>query len=131
MALTVNGGEKIAAKAGTYREIRRFWREGDEIVFTLPLTVKAVEYTGFDQCEDNRPRYALRRGPVMLALLGDFERDTVPCVAVDPADPEAALAAREDGGWNIRGETRFRYVPYYTVATEIFTCYPVFEKRRP
>ncbi|MDR0669971.1 MAG: glycoside hydrolase family 127 protein [Treponema sp.] len=128
--LTVTGGETITGSAGTYRELRRFWRDGDEITFTLPLEIRAVEYTGFDQSEDNRPRYALRRGPVMLALLGDFDRGGIPRVAVDPANPSAALACRNDGGWDIRGETRFRYVPYYTVTTEVFTCYPVFEYRR-
>jgi hypothetical protein len=129
LVFTVKGGEKITGKAGTYREIRRFWHEGDEITFTLPLAIRAVEYTGFDQSEDNRPRYALRRGPIMLALLGDFEQGAVPCVALDPADPEAALIRRKDGAWDIRGETRFRYVPYYTVTTEIFTCYPALENR--
>jgi DUF1680 family protein len=121
-------GEGITCKAGTYREIRRFWRAGEEISFTLPLELKALEYTGFDQCEG--PRYALRRGPVLLALLGDFEQGAVPRVALDPARPEAALIRREDGGWDIRGETRFRYVPYYRITTEIFTCYPAFEKKR-
>jgi DUF1680 family protein len=126
LVLTVNGGEKITGRAGTYRELRRIWREGDEITFTLPLAIKALEYTGFDQCEDNRPRYALRRGPILLALLGDFERNTVPRVVLNPADPGAALAPRKDGGWDIRGEARFRYLPYYAVTTEIFTCYPAF-----
>lgn len=57
--LTVNG-EKVEAKAGSYAEIRRVWKQGDVIKLTLDMRGR-VERMGTPQ------NIAIIRGPIVLA----------------------------------------------------------------
>lgn len=65
--VTVNG-EPVTAKAGSYCEIERVWRVGDEISLLLYVKCEIIKpYEGEYSDVNSRYHVALRRGPLMLA----------------------------------------------------------------
>ncbi len=104
--LSVNGrDEDVPSPHGGFVTLRRAWCEGDVVELALPMAVRAIP----------RPRGAVgvARGPLVFALeigeewarlpatagFGDWEaRPTTPwnyALALDPADPGAALAVEQ------------------------------------
>lgn len=142
--ITVNGNSVGSGNPSSYKHLKRIWKNGDKISFSLPFDFKLTKYTGFDQIESFN-RYSLEYGPILLALSGKFnynERctrilnnpneitkwlDPVPGkpfhfrIKVDSGD----YNLRQDGAW---GETFFEYKPYYEIgAVEQFTVYPIIQ----
>ncbi len=89
-ALTVNG-EPMEATPGTYAEITRAWKCGDEIALSLDMRTEILLPEGDLPDEDSAYNVALRRGPLTLArdsrLAGDIH---------DPVD-----IATDDEGYAI------------------------------
>jgi DUF1680 family protein len=125
--LMVNGKEVLSARSGGYTVLRQTWQEGDTISFTLPFTLRAVEYTGFDQSEDNKSRYALYCGPVLLALTGNFSEIEIPRLPFSPDEMEKNLIPLENLRFAVKDHNAYRVIPYYAVQEEVFTCFPVLE----
>jgi len=87
-----------------------------------------VQYTGLDQVEDNYDRYALKYGPVLMALCGELTGPgNVPRLATSAADLPHLLEPVEDRPleFMILGYPGYRYVPYWMVDQETFTCFPI------
>lgn len=62
--LEVNGEPRLdQLQPGTYAEVRRHWRPGDQLRLTLPMPVRRVEAHPY--VEENRGRVALMRGPLL------------------------------------------------------------------
>jgi DUF1680 family protein len=69
----VTGGEVIAGRAGgqsltpgTYAEVNRHWRAGDQITLYLPMPTVLVEANPL--VEETRGQVAVRRGPIVYCL---------------------------------------------------------------
>jgi DUF1680 family protein len=78
--ITVNGkGWTGPAEPGTYAEIRRTWRAGDEVVLHLPM--KAQWLRSHPRVANNCGRVALLRGPLVYCVehadLGSDPRDLI------------------------------------------------------
>ncbi|MDR1949028.1 MAG: glycoside hydrolase family 127 protein [Spirochaetaceae bacterium] len=121
----VNGEAAAKAGGGRRANLRRSWKEGDAVSFTLPFTLRAAEYTGFDQSEDNKRRYALYCGPVLLALTGDFSETEIPRLMFSPEKLETNLKPLGDLRFGVKDNSACRFIPYYAVQDEVFTCFPI------
>ncbi|MBP3524706.1 MAG: glycoside hydrolase family 127 protein, partial [Clostridia bacterium] len=76
-------GEIIPAQAGTILTINRQWRDGDELLLTLPMTAELVP--GFHQA------VSVARGPLRFAYVPAHDR-------TEGADGLVSLSAREGFG---------------------------------
>ena len=128
MAITVNGEEVARGQPGSYHALERTWQGGDTVAFTLPIALHAVQYQGLDQLPGNVDRYALLYGPILLALqgeLGDGELG-VPHLKVAPEDLPGLLTpvAGDPLEYEVAGFPNHRYVHYWKIADETFTCFP-------
>jgi DUF1680 family protein len=124
LPILVNGEEALRAQGGTYAGLRRSWQEGDRISFDLPFTLRTAEYTGFDQDEGNRSRCAFYCGPVLLALTGNFAETGTPCLTLSPKEPEKDLIPQGNLQFTVRNNPGCRFIPYYAVQEEVFSCFP-------
>ncbi|HVU46376.1 MAG TPA: beta-L-arabinofuranosidase domain-containing protein [Terracidiphilus sp.] len=125
--LRVNEQTAATGRPGTYVTLDRTWSTGDTIRFTLPMKFKLTRYEGLDQIEGHH-RYALEYGPILMALIGS---DSAMLKAADAA-PEAILDRLQQDSFrplhfNIDGYAQFKYVPYWQVVSEPFTCFPVID----
>ncbi len=125
--LRVNRQSAATGAPGTYVTLDRTWSTGDTIRFTLPMQLKLTRYTGLDQIEGH-PRFALEYGPVLLALVGSDSA----VLTASGARPETILDRLQPDPFrplhfNIDGHPQFRYIPYWQVLTEPFTCFPVID----
>jgi hypothetical protein len=125
--LTVNGRPAITGNPGSYVSLDRIWKAGDTVNFTLPMRLKLTRYTGLDKVKGHE-RFALEYGPVLLALIGSDSA----VLTARGADPTAILGAlHEDSDrplhFGIDGHPQFKYIPYWQVLTEPFTCFPVID----
>jgi DUF1680 family protein len=125
LPLLVNGKETLMVAGGAYAALRRPWQEGDTVSLDLPFTLRAAEYTGFDQSEDNSRRYALYCGPVLLALTGNFAETKTPCLAFSPEELEQNLIPQGELEFVVKDNPAYRLIPYYAVQDEVFTCFPL------
>jgi DUF1680 family protein len=123
--ICVTGGDTVKGLPGSYCRIRRAWKKGDTVRFTLPFTTRTVEYSGFDQAKNSLRRYALFHGPLLMALTGDFAETDLPCLSMNPEEPERSLIPRGGLRFAIEGRPAWYFMPYYEVDDEVFTCFPV------
>jgi DUF1680 family protein len=125
--LKVNQQTAATGKPGTYVTLDRTWSTGDIIHFTLPMQFKLTHYEGLDQIEGHQ-RYALEYGPILMALIGSDSAE----LKAAGAQPEAMLSRLQQDQFhplhfNIDGHPQFKYVPYWQVISEPFTCFPVID----
>lgn len=120
MDILVNGKRAATGTPGSFASIHRTWANNDTIRFTLPMGFRTVKYTGLDQAPGNVDRYALLRGPILMALNDAHAR-----IAADPAALPGLLNAVEGCPleYEVRG-TACRFVPYWKVEGR-FTCFPL------
>lgn len=64
--LKVNGKECKADTDKGYLIIRRNWKKGDRIQFSLPVEIRRIKAN--DNVEDDRGRFAIQRGPIVYCL---------------------------------------------------------------
>lgn len=129
---------------GSFKHIKRTWKDKDKVSFSIPLDFNLAKYSGFDQI-DGFNRYSLEYGPVLLALKGKFNfRDLCTRILIDPANVKKWLSPVtgkplhfrlkvDSGDWNLRedegwGENYFEYMPCYEIGLdEQFTVFPIIQ----
>ena len=117
LACQVNGEYATSGAPGTFIVLDRVWRDGDTVTFTLPKAWRTVRYRGADE-DAEHPRYAVMKGPVLMALTGADDLALSPDDLLDCLREDAPLQAR------IEGIENARYQPYWTIQGETFTCFP-------
>jgi DUF1680 family protein len=123
VAVSVNGKAAGSGKPGTYVALDRTWAEGDSIGFTLPAAVRARRYNGADQIA-GKSRYSFEYGPFLLAALGSAD---VELTGADDAEHLASRLELVNGSrleFAVRGNAGQKFVPYFQIAKEKFTCFP-------
>jgi DUF1680 family protein len=125
--LRINGKPAATGAPGAYATLVRNWFIGDTIQFSLPMQLKLTRYEGLDQIEGH-PRFALEYGPVLMALIGS---DSAVLTASGPRHEAILSRLQQDPfhplHFNIDGHPQFKYVPYWQVVSEPFTCFPVID----
>lgn len=117
MPCQVNGTPVAAGAPGEYLVLERVWQTGDTVTFSLPLSWRTVRYHGADEHAEH-PRYALLRGPVLMALTGADDLALTPAALLASLREEAPLQA------HVAGVAGARYQAYWQIHDESFTCFP-------
>jgi len=123
MPILVNGKIAGSGKPGTYATLDRQWSNGDIVSFTLPAAVRARKYTGADQIA-GKSRYSFEYGPILLAAIGS---SNVELAHGTEAKQLAAQLQPVEGDllhFAAAGSPGVKFVPYFQVAQEEFTCFP-------
>ncbi len=137
VSIKINGKEELKAKAGSYAVINRIWNEGDKVEFEFDLSPRLIKYTGFDQPKDNSDRYVMLCGPMMMALTNVNKEEVLPLrnrLTIEPTiprikmSPKQVLASLKEEAPMHFSVDRFKFVPYYAIDKEYFTCYPIIEE---
>ena len=128
MPININGKLASTGKPGSYVTLDRKWQSGDTVSFTLPTGFRITRYTGMDQIEGHE-RYALEYGPILLAIVGT-DQATLRNTGASAQNFISQLkeVPGEPLHFAIEGNADHRYVPYYAIKEETFTCFPVVEK---
>jgi hypothetical protein len=106
----------------------RSWAEGDEVSFTLPAGFAVAEYTGADQIAGHK-RYSLSWGPLLYAAVGSKDAALRLPAGSGSQDLGRQLEAKPDAPlhYTVAGSPGLTYMPYWQVADEEFTCFPVID----
>jgi len=125
MTVTVNREPAGAGHPGSYLTIDRRWASGDTIEFTLPAAIRVRRYEGADQVA-GYSRCSVEYGPILLAAVGSPDIT----LSVDHGHTLEDLAdyLRPVEGsplhFSVRGNDRQKFMPYWQISGEEFTCYP-------
>ena len=117
--VNVNGVVAATGTSGSYVEIDRSWSNHDTVSFELPMEFRLVKYTGFDQ-DANHDRYAVLRGPLLMALVGATDLN----IASGELRGRLAPVANNPLSFSVAGSPNCRYLPYWEIQGETFTCFP-------
>ena len=125
MPIRINGVLAATGKPGSYVALDHTWKSGDTVSFTLPAGFRLTRYTGMDQI-DERERYALEYGPILLAVVGtdDVQLRRSGASAQDFRSQLRAVSG-QPLHFAIDGNPDRIYMPYYAIKEETFTCFPV------
>ena len=121
MTCSVNDESAGSGAPGTFMVLDREWQAGDTVTFTVPMDWRTVRYHGADE-HPVHLRYALMKGPVLMALTGADDLALTPDQLLQSLREDAPLQAR------IERVDDARYLPYWQVEDEIFTCFPTLRK---
>ncbi len=128
MAVAVNGKAAGSGKPGSFLTLDRTWAEGDVVSFILPAGFAVAEYKGADQIAGHK-RYSLTWGPLLYAAVGS--KDTVLRLpgGAGPLDLGRHLIAKPEAPthYTVAENSGVTYMPYWQVAEEEFTCFPVID----
>jgi len=126
MPIRVNGATVATGSAGSYAALDRTWKEGDTISFALPMDFRLTAYTGQERTV-GQERFALEYGPILLALVGETDEKGGARIPITEADLPRFLQPKPGRPlhFTIGGDDRHEYMPYWEVADQPFTCYPV------
>jgi uncharacterized protein len=126
MPIAVNGRESTVGRSGSYAVLDRTWSNGDTVTFTLPMHFRVTRYTGADQIAGHE-RYALEYGPILMAAVGPLGKEIPVAIAHDPEKPQDWLKPQTDQPLHfaIEGDSEHFIEPYWQVAEQSFTCFPV------
>ncbi|MHB1768416.1 MAG: beta-L-arabinofuranosidase domain-containing protein [Phycisphaerae bacterium] len=149
MPIYINEKVAVTGKPGSYQSLDRTWSDGDTINFTLPMGFRISLYTGMDQVVGGL-RYGLEYGPILLAVVstnGDGKPHTLsakaPVSAADNVQLDAIAWAvnlpitaeeitrrlkpidNKPLHFAIEGDPHHKYMPYWQIKEELFTCFPV------
>lgn len=130
MTVQVNGKSAGKGTPGTYLELRRNWKSGDKITFTLPTGFTVAEYKGLEPGFEH-DHYAVLYGPVMLAA--EYKADAGNAhIAVKASAKDIARKLRPIAGkplhFTVDGDPSVEYLPYFEVGNEYFSCFPELKK---
>jgi uncharacterized protein len=126
MKMSVNGETSGMGKPGTYLAIDRQWTDGDTIEFTLPASIRVRPYNGDDRIA-GKIRYSVEYGPILLAAVGSSKVELL----VDKGHKAEDLAnhlepvASSPLHFTVGGNRGQKFMPYWQISEEEFTCYPV------
>jgi DUF1680 family protein len=128
MPLKINAELAATGSAGRYVTLDKTWSDGDTISFTLPMKLKLTRYKGSDQIA-GRHRYALEYGPILLAAVGSTDLTLKMEKGSRPEDLVVQLIPKPDQPlhFSIAQNHEIEYMPYWQVADQPFTCFPVVE----
>lgn len=125
MTVLVNGKPAGKGRPGTYLPLNREWSNNDTIEFKLPASIRVKRYEGEEQIA-GKSRYSFEYGPILLATIGSSKTDIVidknkfagNLVDLFESVPGAPLH------FTIRANPGHKFMPYWQVSDEEFTCYP-------
>lgn len=123
MPIHVNGKVSGSGQPGTYVALDRQWSDGDTVSFALPAAVRARKYTGADQIA-GKSRYSFEYGPILLAAVGSPGVELGNGVDAELPAKKFQEIAGEPLHFSVRDNPGVRFVPYFQVAQEEFTCFP-------
>jgi DUF1680 family protein len=121
--LSVNG-KSVAARQGSFVELKLVWQAGDTATLTFSPAIEVLPYTGVEQAENGKGRFCVTYGPYLMALtdIGETKLPTV-TAAID-----ALCAEQTEASVAIKVNDGMAFVPYFEVAGDTaFNCYPIFE----
>jgi len=123
MPIRVNRKVAGTGKPGTYVSILREWKSGDTIEFALPAGLQATRYDGADEIP-GASRYSVQYGPILLAAVGS-DKVKLPD-GFDPGHVENFMSpvSGQPLHFEIKGIPAVKFMPYWQVAEEEFTCFP-------
>ena len=133
VAVEINGAVTATGLSGTYVTLDRQWSAGDKIAFRLPLTLKISKYLGSDRIE-GQDRFSLTYGPLLLAdVTLDSPRIILYATSGRPAEivGRLKLITGTCGHFTLDDaqNTPAMFIPYFEVASQPFTCFPIIETR--
>ena len=128
----LNGKQVATGKPGSYVVLDRTWNDGDAITFTLPMAFKLSHYEGAERVA-GQERYALEYGPVLLAVVGLMDEKQGARLTVKPEELVKSLKPQPGHPlhFSIAGDATHTFIPYWEVADEVFTCYPILGASQP
>ncbi len=127
VAICVNGAVVATGTPGTYSELSREWNAGDEITFSVPMELSLIKYEGVDQVRGAQ-RFAIKYGPIVLAVAGEGSLNNIPQITIDPNMPLEDQLVRKDGTleFTLIGASEYRILSYAEVPDDTwFTVFPV------
>jgi DUF1680 family protein len=124
MPVSVNGAVVATGRPGTYVTLDRTWRDGDTITFNLPAGLRLTRYTGLDQIA-GASRYALEYGPILMAVPDDDQPRLRATGGVDQFTRQLKAVPGHALAFDIEGNAGRRFVPYFGIKNQLFTCFPV------
>lgn len=127
MPISVNNRTTATGKSGSYISINRNWTSGDTISFILPAKYSLKQYTGEYEIAGHT-RYALEYGPVLMALTGAPVNASISVPGPELSSLIAQLQPVGHGKplhFTIPGYDAYEIMPYWQVAKQEFTCFPV------
>ncbi|MGC2404174.1 MAG: beta-L-arabinofuranosidase domain-containing protein [Acidobacteriaceae bacterium] len=125
MPISVNGRPAATGNPGSYVVLDREWADGDTLEFSLPASLRVKRYAGDDQIP-GKTKYSIEYGPILLAAVGSPEVDLV----LEKGKGAESLAdhLEADGAsplhFTMRGNLGQKFIPYWQVSSEEFTCFP-------
>ena len=132
MPILVNGKRVATGKPGSYVPLDRVWTTGDTVAFTLPVGFRMTRYQGMEQVS-GQERYALEYGPILLAAVnsGAESQEARLDFAADTLSRRLKPVAGQPLHFAIENDTQHQFMPYWQVADQVFTCYPVIGGQGP
>ncbi|WP_026076348.1 beta-L-arabinofuranosidase domain-containing protein, partial [Alistipes senegalensis] len=131
MEVTVNGKRVGTGRPGSYLALKRTWKKGDVIAFTLPIGFRLTKYNGTAEGFKGTEAYALEYGPLLMAAMSPSEEKGFLDIPVAPSELPSRLKPENNDPLRFKvecSEAGIEYVPYYRIADENFTCYPFLKK---
>lgn len=125
MPVHIDSALIATGKPGNYLELDRIWKDGEVISFALPIGFRMTEYTGADQIPGEM-RYAVEYGPILMAAIGSLDAILHVKNGSRPQDLIAQLqpAAGQPLHFTVADNPEIKYMPYWKVNKEMFTCFP-------
>ncbi len=155
MPIIINGKSAAVGTPGTYHILDRTWSDGDTVAFTLPMNFRLTLYTGIDQVTDglryaleygpllmaavsaNADRAAKRLSPhkarklarnvtgsTQWNLMAATDVIELP-VTADELSGRLTPIADQPLHFAIDGDPDHKFMPYWQIDQELFTCFPV------
>ncbi len=125
MTVSVNGVAAGSSEPGSYLTLDRQWANGDRIEFSLPAMIRVRRYAGLGQVA-GRTRCSVEYGPILLAAAGSS--DVTLAISRDHELEDLAEYLQPIEGsplhYSVRDNAGQKFVPYWQLADEEFTCYP-------
>lgn len=128
VTVSVNGKEAGTGQPGSYLSLGRIWKKGDIVTFTLPVGFRLTRYNGTAEGYEGTEAYALEYGPLLMGAMGTPENNGMPDIPLTAAELPTKLkpVPGEPLCFKVEcGNSDVEYRPYYQIAEEEFTCYPI------
>ncbi|HEX4022146.1 MAG TPA: beta-L-arabinofuranosidase domain-containing protein [Acidobacteriaceae bacterium] len=128
MDIRINGNHAVTGISGTYTLLDRLWVDGDIVSFTLPAKFRLMRYMGLDQIPGHQ-RFALEYGPILMAAVGPPDATLKVRNGQHYQDLLTQLQPQPDHPlhFTIQHNPGIEYMPYWQVADQSFTCFPVID----